>query len=180
MHDEKKQDELFDNYETSPVCNALGPRMTISGWMNYYRGMTFWDPQHNKCAFGISARAARRGALSGKFAEFKFVPVHCDKSAPGNTKKSKESMVAEVKALKSDQVKSMTQLYLQGWSLQRKVRHMKLATTSAERHFHYLHTKNARTHTATFEHYQVLASPTVSPWRQMVTVDGQRGGRSTN
>ena len=158
MHNEKEQDELFDNYEKSLVCNALGPRMTISGWMSYYRGIEFWDRQHNERAFGITAWSARRGDLAGKFPEFNFVPVHCEKSAPGSTKKSKESMAAEVRALKSDQVKAMAQLYLQGWYLQRKVRHLKLATTSSERHFHFLHTK-MRGNSATFEHFQYLASP---------------------
>ena len=157
-HDKARQDELFSNYTKSDLCNFLGPRMAICGWMSYYYGATYWDPRHNLRAFGIAAWAARRGLFGRRFTQISLAMEVCEKSAPAETKKAAEVVMAEVKALKADQVKAMAQLYLQGWGLQRKIRLIKTATHSSERRFHYLHT-GSRGQAASLQHFSYLASP---------------------
>ena len=158
VHDKAKQDHLVENYAKSDICVNLGPRMAICGWMSYYRGITYWDPRHNLRAYGIAVWAARRGLFGKRFSQISLQVEVCEKSAPGETKKAAEAMLAEVKALKSDQVKAMTQHDLQGWGLQRKIRLIKTVTHSADRHFHWLHT-GSRGQVASLDHFAYLASP---------------------
>ena len=58
QHDAAKQDAMFTGYPKSKTVNELGPRMAVGGWMTYYRGATFWGPQHNLRAYGLAAWGA--------------------------------------------------------------------------------------------------------------------------
>ena len=103
---------------------------------------------------------ALRGLFAQKSTQISLTIEFCEqtKRAPCDTKKSSEAALVEVKALKTDQVKAIQQLYLQGWVLQRKIRLIKVVTTSSERRFHYLHT-GSRGPVASMQHFAYLASP---------------------
>ena len=126
---------MFDGYVKHKVRNNIGPRMTASGWMSYFRGICFWDELHNIRAFGIAAWAGGRGLFYAKFGLFNLPLEACEESVGAEKKKAPEKMVVEVKALKANEAKAMAQLYLQGWDLRRKIRLLKLATLSSERLF---------------------------------------------
>ena len=96
-HDKDWQDTVFYGYVKHKVSNCLGPRMAVSGWMSYFRGVVFWDPLHNLRAFGIAAWAGSRGLFHEEFGQFNLQLEACDKSAGAETKKASEKWLLRLR-----------------------------------------------------------------------------------
>ena len=99
VHDAIRQEAHCKGVPTSKVCTVRGPKMSIGGWMSYFRGIEYWDVLHNTRGFALTAFAVRRGEMKGKFGS---LSVALDQSlgADGHDKKSKDKAASDIAALK--------------------------------------------------------------------------------
>ena len=100
-HDQAKCDLEFENFPNSAVLKSKGPKMTICGWMSYFRGYEHWDPLHNRRTFVLLLVCWAKRLATGSLATMNLLSIRVEKmfekAEVGMTKKVQE---ANTKALK--------------------------------------------------------------------------------
>ena len=142
LHDEQKSSDMFEAMVDSPIVTNKGPKMSIGGWMSYFRGTEHWDPYFHRRTFVILVHALKKGLLTGTVGAMNL-KIDAVKKMQGSeapqTKAAKEKTSAELKSIGKNQVHTMAVIHGQGWRLQRSIRLIQEGTRCTERHYNYMH-----------------------------------------
>ena len=100
---------MFEEMPDSIIVTNKGPKMTINGWMQYFRGTEYWDPWFHRRTFVILVHAMFKGVLTGTMAamNMKIDKLHKVTTDVPQTKKAKEQTLTAIKAAGKNQVHTM-------------------------------------------------------------------------